>query len=381
MAEVKPPRPAPTQPGPLPAAQPELGPPHLRYAPEAILRRMGTMPEAAMRVAAWHELFRQRPPEAVVAAVQWVRGALMRRETAGRLAWIALVQSLETIRGGPVGLALYWAAQRAEAHALQELLLATPPLHRAPKGSLRPPPILLKDRELTLGERRSWARRPHRESLQRILLDPDPGVIRHVLNNPVLVQADVLSIASRRPNSPEVLREIFEHPRWGRHAAVQHALILNPYLATDLACGLVALLPADQLRALSVEPTVHPAVRVTAQSMREATQEARGEPAAAPAPRSGANGPDGPGGPGEPDDSAAQIREAASRALQAHLREAHFTLEEAEALLAAADLTEPPDTAAAPPAGPSLTLAADLHAALLAAEEGEATEEDPEDRP
>jgi hypothetical protein len=228
-----------------------------------VLRRLGSLPEEPMREAVWREVFARRDAAQAVAVVAEVRKALVRRDLAGRAGWLALVRVVEGLRGGPVALNLYLAARNAGERAFTDLLIATPPAKKAEAFEVRPPP-LDRDREVTLGERRSWARKPDRATLERILLDPDPGVVRNLLNNSVLVERDVLRLASRRPTTAEVLHEIFVHSRWGRRAAIQQALVLNPYAPVDLACGLVALLDLETVRQVRHEPIVHPAVRTTA---------------------------------------------------------------------------------------------------------------------
>src|SRR5688572_8898608 len=55
-----------------------------------------------------------------------------------------------------------------------------------------------KGRPLTLGERKSIARRPRRDLIERALGDPHPEVIRLLLQNPRLTEADVIRICARR---------------------------------------------------------------------------------------------------------------------------------------------------------------------------------------
>ena len=54
-------------------------------------------------------------------------------------------------------------------------------------------------RPLTLGERKSLARRPDRDLIARVMRDPNPDVIRILLNNPGLTESDVVRVCARRP--------------------------------------------------------------------------------------------------------------------------------------------------------------------------------------
>lgn len=103
-------------------------------------------------------------------------------------------------------------------------------------------------RVLTLGERRSLARRPDRDMLERLLLDPHPDVIRRLLVNPRLTEELVVRLAARRPASRAVLSELARAPRWAGRARVRLALILNPSLPEDIAVRLVSLLLRQELQ-------------------------------------------------------------------------------------------------------------------------------------
>lgn len=105
-----------------------------------------------------------------------------------------------------------------------------------------------RGRPVSLGERKSLARRNDRELLARVLRDPHPDVIRILLGNPALTEPDVVRLCARRPVSREVLREIFRSPRWIVRYPVKTALALNPYTPVDIALQLVPLLQKGDLR-------------------------------------------------------------------------------------------------------------------------------------
>lgn len=229
-----------------------------RYSPERFLRRVSAVPEPAMRVALWRECLTDADPMAALAVVVAVLDASAARRPDGQVAFLALGQCLETwpaLRGRLLAAAT--VGGRGEVIAL---LADDPPLRTAEVEEL-PPPHLADDREITLGERRSWARRPDRHVIDRLLRDPDPGVIENLLRNPRVTEADVLRIVSRRPAPSAVLGLVYRHPRWGQRRPVQAALAQNPYTPVEIAIALVDLVEPAVLAALAREPGVHPVVQ------------------------------------------------------------------------------------------------------------------------
>lgn len=245
-----------------PEFPPQPGPRDERLAPHRVLRRLGTVPELDMQAAIWRECLTHLSPARVVEIIAVVRQALARGQLAGRVGWLSLVRVVETMRGGPQALALFMAARDADDTALQALLLDASPARAYAEEAVRAPQLNL-DREVTLGERRTLARRPDRGLIDRLLTDPDPGVIANLLHNPRITEADVVRVASRRPNTAAVLDAVFR-ARWSTRPEVQIALVLNPYSPVDLACGLVPLLDRRTIKRVRREANLHPAVRTTA---------------------------------------------------------------------------------------------------------------------
>jgi hypothetical protein len=121
-----------------------------------------------------------------------------------------------------------------------------------------------KGRPLTLGERKSLARRPPAEMLPRLLADPHPDVIRMVLGSSRLTEELVVRVATKRPGRAEVLGEIARHPRWCHRPRVRLSLVLNPATPVDVAIAMSALLLRGELQLVSTSQAVHPALRAAA---------------------------------------------------------------------------------------------------------------------
>jgi hypothetical protein len=115
--------------------------------------------------------------------------------------------------------------------------------------------------EIPLGVRRSLAKGSEKPMLEKLLLDPDELVIRHLLDNPRITEEDVIRIAARRPIPGSTLNEIAESRRWVSRTRVRVALARNPYTPTDVALRILGSLPLRELRELRSDGTVHDEIR------------------------------------------------------------------------------------------------------------------------
>ena len=118
-----------------------------------------------------------------------------------------------------------------------------------------------RGRVLTLGERKSLARRPDRKLIDRVLRDPHPDVIELLLMNPRLTEPDVVRLCARRPNAPDILLRVFRSPRWATRPKVRTALALNPNTPPAIAEAVVPLLTPEDLHALAHDGHAADAVR------------------------------------------------------------------------------------------------------------------------
>lgn len=100
--------------------------------------------------------------------------------------------------------------------------------------------------EMSLGHKKAAARAANPFLLDRLLFEADHGIIANLLNNPRLIERDVVRMAARRPTDPGILAMIAGHPRWNRLYPVKKALAFNPWTPTRIAVALAPhLLLAD----------------------------------------------------------------------------------------------------------------------------------------
>lgn len=154
------------------------------------------------------------------------------------------------------------AARSASAMGLPRVaeLLAPHEAQTPEIGELRVPDFG-KGRPLTLGERKTLARRRDRQTLARVLRDPSPDVIAILLDNPSLTLTDITRFAALRPVPPASLVHVYRHPRWITRYEVRRALVQNPYLPLDLAISLCPHLTASDAGKLARSPDLRPPLR------------------------------------------------------------------------------------------------------------------------
>lgn len=105
-----------------------------------------------------------------------------------------------------------------------------------------------KGRPLSLGERKSIARKRDRALLLRVIRDPHPDVIRIVLDNPAIAEDDVVRLCAQRPIASTILVQVFQHARWMLHPRVRLTLALNPHTPEAVALQLLPHLAPAELK-------------------------------------------------------------------------------------------------------------------------------------
>jgi hypothetical protein len=229
---------------------------------DALVRATLSLADGDLRTHYVTSLARTWPIDALAEALDVVCERAEQAEAAAREALIAIVDALN-------GEGMDELVQRLREQAAGDSLLALERLVRLPSRSHRPtssaPPREAPAREgrgrsVPLGERKSLARRPDRDTLHRMLLDPHPDVIRRCLANPLLVEDDVVRLGARRPGRPEVLGEI-ARSSWVHRPRVRMTLVMNPATPLEVVVPLVGLLLRPELTMAARAPGVPAPVR------------------------------------------------------------------------------------------------------------------------
>ena len=235
------------------------------------MRATRALADAWLRVAYLSDQLHAAPIKELARALDVVCARAEQAETGARAVLIALVDALARPECKE-------RVQRLREEAVGESLLALERIIRrrvtagdpeSGAGASRAPPDPRKERvpdygkgrPLTLGERKSLARRPDRDLIERLVADPHPDVIRRVLRNPRLTEDHVLRLAAKRPGVSDVLAEIAREPRWAHASRVRLALILNPDTPPEIAGAIAGLLMRQELRLVAESTRVSAVVR------------------------------------------------------------------------------------------------------------------------
>ena len=226
--------------------------------------------DGGLRVAYLASEIESRPLALAAEALDDVCGAAEQAAPDARELLVTLVDLLAGDRGSRL-------ADKLREQAAQHSLLALARLLRRPAATSSRPgapqtgearvPDYGTGRTLTLGERKALARRPTRKAMERLLADPHPVVIRTLLQNPRVIEDDVVRLAARRPNDPAVLAVVAASPRWAHRVKVRMAIVLNPDTPPAVAIPMLTLLVRPELTLVADTAGLAPALRAAARDL------------------------------------------------------------------------------------------------------------------
>jgi arsenate reductase-like glutaredoxin family protein len=160
---------------------------------------------------------------------------------------------------------IYECARNRHYHNVQRLFLSFRPQREEQSEDEQTKRLHPQMEGVTLGERKFLARKLDIHMLEKLLSDPEPSVIRNLLRNPRLTEKEVLHIATKRPNSSEILEEIASSPRWFARFRVKSALAQNPYTPFPIALQALPFLNSEILKQIADSNQLHPQITATAQ--------------------------------------------------------------------------------------------------------------------
>jgi hypothetical protein len=125
----------------------------------------------------------------------------------------------------------------------------------------------LKERypELELGEKISLSRTAPTGLVPQLAAENDPRVIAALLQNPRLVELDVVGIVRRGETRSEVLRVVSKSERWIVRPAIRVGVLSHPNTPVHVSLSLLSRMPPRELRKLVRSRELPKIVAVTAE--------------------------------------------------------------------------------------------------------------------
>jgi hypothetical protein len=232
-----------------------------------LVRSLASFADLPIRVSWLRDQVGRLGPTAFATTLEGILSQAQAGQGQSRQALLACAIWLVVDRKSP---ALSELAREAERSALLGLsrLLAPPRAESIPAPAEDARAVTDgAGRELTVGERRSLARRPSRRQLERLLSDPHPLVLETLFQCPTLTEGDVLRVITKRPARLVAIEAVADSPRWLARPTVRVALIQNPGSPQNITLPLLATCLKEDLvsvlEATSLDPVIRNAARET----------------------------------------------------------------------------------------------------------------------
>jgi hypothetical protein len=127
---------------------------------------------------------------------------------------------------------------------------------------------------MSLGEKIALSRRAHRAIFKVLIGLGDGQVLSALLNNPRLVENDILVILNTSEPPPEFFTDLARHQKWGPYLRVRRALVECPHTPLPVALSVLVQLPVGELRHAEARRDLPEKVREAVVSLLE--REAQG---------------------------------------------------------------------------------------------------------
>lgn len=219
-----------------------------------LAQRLAALPELSMRRRALLDFLRQSNPQHAVAILAHIHEQGRNGGPPYDVSLLALANLLDGHLCYDLLAELYQSAKDNGFDALSQLFFSAP----------KPPTYIDKKDEnqriLTLGHRKTLARSQDRNIIEKLLADPEPPVINHLLQNPRLTERDVVLLTAKRPINPDILRTI-SRSRWITRYAVKRALVLNPNTPIDISLRLLSFFTLKDRKLISTSQSLDPKLR------------------------------------------------------------------------------------------------------------------------
>jgi hypothetical protein len=141
----------------------------------------------------------------------------------------------------------------------------------------RTPPVVRRQTEkklvnripsMTLGEKVALARRAHRALFKALINGGDEMVLTALLDNPRLVENDLVVLINTKDPTPDFLGAVARHRKWGSFIGVRRAIVESPQSPLPLALSVLVQLPRSEQRKIAARTSNAEEVRKAAAALR-----------------------------------------------------------------------------------------------------------------
>ncbi len=228
---------------------------------DGLLNLLVSVVDPELRLHRFGEHLRTRPVEEAAWSLAYVQERVIRGDHRAHRVGLGLLEEGRLARVVPADkLRAAAAILRRRDHASAGLFGDEAGRNDTGDGNIVPRPTE------PVGYRMSLARKALAGVIERLLFDPDARVVRVLLGNPRLTEAELLKLAASRRAHPEALEAIAQDDRWIARYPVKVALANNPATPMRIVLGLLPYLMRQDLRELSAGAS-RPGVRAQAAAL------------------------------------------------------------------------------------------------------------------
>lgn len=231
-----------------------------------LIKDIASLPEEKMRLNLLGERFNDLDPIEITDVLnEFYKITPKSKASKALLSILVRPESLMNILGIDKYHESYTQSIKQNYNRVTRLFTDLPPQKSAYSGYTKEEEAKMED--VSLGRRRSMAKSFDKNTLDRLISDPDPMVIGYLLDNPKMIERDVLKITSKRPNSPTILKVIATHRKWSKRYSVRKSIVLNPYTPPRISLGLIEFLMAQDIKLVADSKSIHPQLKQCAREL------------------------------------------------------------------------------------------------------------------
>lgn len=249
--------------------------PDIQALATKLLNDISALPEQGMRLGLLCKTLSAFPPEKSARLLDTIYNRDMEDHAASIVRGLMVDNdAVHSCLGDAAYNSVYLAALRLGLTRISRLFTEFEPHKEGVSGYEEEEFIRMEQR--TLGERRALSKSNLKKNIEMLLTDPDPIVVTNLLNNPRITEREVLKIASKRPNSGQILKLLALHGKWSKRYEVAKAVTLNPYTLPRVSIALLEKMLTQDLKAIAEDGTIHPEVRAAAKDLFSSRKKGKG---------------------------------------------------------------------------------------------------------